>query len=204
MAPTVARRLSKYGINCIRLHHMDRRWPQGVIMRRLHPPAVDAGHPSWERDDERTRALDPEALARLDYFMACCKDNGVYIDLNLNVSRMFIEADGVKQAGWIGFGKALTYFDPTLIALQKEYAAQLLTHVNPFTGNRYAEEPAIALIELVNENSILESWARNRLRGEQTEPFGTWIDIPFSRASLRYMNSGRSEASGELTRKRRL
>jgi hypothetical protein len=177
MAPTIARRLSKYGINCIRLHHMDRRWPQGVIMRRLRDrtPGTDRAR---ERDDEPTRALDPEALARLDYFMACCKGNGVYIDLNLNVSRMFTEADGVVQPEWIGYGKALTYFDPTLIALQKEYAAQLLDHVNPFTGNRYAEEPAIALIELVNENSILESWVRNRLRGEQTKPFGTWGDIP--------------------------
>ncbi len=174
MAPIVARRLAKLGINCIRLHHMDRRWPRGVLIRRM----LEDVDPVSRRDRETTRALDPEAMAHLDYFMACCKDNGVYIDLNLNVSRPFTSGDGVKQVESIGYGKGLTYFDPRLIFLQKEYAAQMLTHVNPFTGNRYADEPAIALVELVNENSILESWVRNRLRGEQTEPFGTWGDIP--------------------------
>ena len=27
MAPIIARRLAKFGINCIRLHHIDHRWP---------------------------------------------------------------------------------------------------------------------------------------------------------------------------------
>ena len=178
MAPTIARRMAKYGINCLRLHHMDHRWPSGVLMRRLGPDPADGG----ERDDESTRALDPEAMARLDYFIACCRDEGIYIDLNLNVSRMFTAADGVKQSEWIGYAKSLTYFDPQIIALQKEYAAQMLDHVNPFTGHRYADDPTIAIVELINENSILESWLKGRLLGEQTEPFGTWGDIPSSYA----------------------
>ena len=181
LAPIVARRLARYGINCLRLHHIDHRWPGGVLIRRLSEPAPEEerraqGGPP--RDGEPTRALDPEAMARLDYFIACCRDHGVYIDLNLNVSRPFTAADGVKQVEWIGLGKGLTYFDPQLIRLQKEYAAQILGHYNPFTGHRYAEDPAIAIVELVNENSIVESWACDRLRGEQTQPFGTWGDIP--------------------------
>ena len=174
-APIIARRLAKYGVNCIRLHLMDRRWPNGVIMRRMGPEPDPA---QLGRDAEPTRSLDPEALARMDYFIYCCKELGIYTDLNLNVTRLFTEGDGVKQAAWLGFGKALTYFDPLLIRLQKEYAAQLLGHVNPFTGHRYSEEPAVALVELVNENSILESWTSGRLRGEQRTPFGTWGDIP--------------------------
>ncbi|MBC7237280.1 MAG: hypothetical protein H5T69_15670, partial [Chloroflexi bacterium] len=170
MAPTIARRLAKFGINCIRLHHMDRHWPRGVLLRSRYPEE--------ERRFRSTRALDPESLARLDYLIACLKENGIYIDLNLNVSRQFSEADGVKQAAWVAYAKALTYFDEQLVALQKEYAAQLLDHVNPFTGNRYAEEPAIAIVELVNENSLLESWIRGRLRGRQTQPARTWADIP--------------------------
>lgn len=174
-APLLARRLAKFGVNCIRLHHMDRRWPNGLILLRL---GSDPDPAQLGRDAEPTRALDPEALARLDYFVYCCREQGIYTDLNLNVSRLFSAADGVKQAQWLGYAKALTYFDPQLIRLQKEYAAQLLDHVNPFTGHRYAEEPAVALVELVNENSILESWTRGRLRGKQQTPFGTWGDIP--------------------------
>lgn len=174
-APIIARRLAKFGFNCVRLHHIDRRWPNGLIIRRLGP---DPNPRQLGRDSEPTRALDPEALARMDYFIYCCKQEGIYTDLNLNVSRLFTEGDGVKQAEWLGYAKAVTYFDPQLVRLQKEYAAQLLGHVNPFTGNRYAAEPAVALVELVNENSILESWTRGRLRGQQRVPFGTWGDIP--------------------------
>ncbi len=179
-APIVARRLAKFGINCIRLHHIDRRWPQGVLIRCPSQVALQERRHNDvpRRDSEPTRALDPEAMARLDYFIACCRENGVYIDLNLNVSRPFTTGDGVKQVEWIGLGKGLTYFDPQLILLQKEYAAQILSHVNPFTGHRYAEDPAIAIVELVNENSILEAWVCNRLRGQQIEPSGTWSDIP--------------------------
>jgi hypothetical protein len=178
LAPIIARRLAKLGINCLRLHHMDHRWPEGILLRRLGPPPASG----VQRDNEPTRALDPEGMARLDYFVYCCQQRGIYIDLNLNVSRTFTAADDVKQPEWIGYGKALTYFDPQIILLQKEYAAQLLGHVNPFTGHRYAEEPAVAIVELVNENSILESWAKGRLRGTQTVPFGTWGDIPSSYA----------------------
>ena len=170
MAPIIARRMAKYGINCVRLHHMDHRWPRGVLMRRLKAQPTESG--------QSTRELDPEALARLDYLIHCCKENGIYINVNLNVSRPFTEADGVKQVEWIGYGKALTYFDPQLIKLQKEYAEQLLEHVNPFTGVRYADEPAVAIVEIVNENSLLDSWQKGRLRGEQTEPAGTFADIP--------------------------
>ena len=79
----------------------------------------------------------------------------------------------------LGFAKALTYFNPRLIELQKEYARQLLTHRNPYTGNEYRHEPAVAIVELVNENSIVESWFSGRLLGknQQKNP-GTWTDIP--------------------------
>lgn len=179
LAPKIARHLAKNGVNCIRLHFMDLRWPNGLLIRSRQPAVPrKMGAIPTRIQTESTRMLDPEALARLDYFVACCKENGVYIDLNLNVARPFTEADGVAQADWIGYAKALTYFDLRLIELQKEYAAQLLNHLNPFTQARYADEPAIALVEILNENSLLESWLCDRLRGEQTQPCGTWSDIP--------------------------
>ncbi len=150
---------------------MDRRWPNGLILRRLGSKAENSFSAAQGTAMANPRVtLDPEALARLDYFIYCCKQHGIYIDLNLNVSRLFTTGDGVKQAAWLGYGKALTYFDPQLIRLQKEYAAELLGHTNPFTGNCYAVEPAVALVELVNENSILESWTCGRLRGLQRTP----------------------------------
>jgi hypothetical protein len=176
LAPVVARRLAKYGVNCVRLHAIDHRWPNGILMR------ARAGSPEsrWHGgQDESTRALDPEGLARLDYFVHCCKEQGIYSDLNLNVARNFTTADGVVQAEVVRWGKGLVYFDRTLIALQKEYAAQLIDHVNPFTGLRYGDEPAIVLIELVNENSLLEFWSKGLLGGGEPETArGNWYNVP--------------------------
>ena len=169
IAGVVARRLAKYGINCLRFHHLDHRWPNGILKRydkgTSGPGVVPPGryaHPG----KASTRELDPEAMARLDWFVYCCKQNGVYVDLNLNVTRRFSVGDGVKDAEQVGFSKGLTYFDDRIVALEKEYAHNLLTHVNPFTGNRYADEPAVALIEILNENSLVEMWVRGHLVGE--------------------------------------
>jgi len=45
---------------------------------------------------------------------------------------------------------------------------QLLTHVNPYTGNAYINEPAVIMVEIVNENSLVEAWFDNRLLGLKT------------------------------------
>ena len=136
-APLLADHLARCGINCVRLHFLDRPAPQGLI---------DA-----KRND--TRALDPTQLDRLDFFIAQLRERGIYTDLNLNVGRTYKAGDGVRDYELLGFAKALTYFDPRLLELQREYARQLLTHRNSYTGNEYRHEPAVAIVEMVNENS---------------------------------------------------
>jgi hypothetical protein len=155
-------------VNCVRFHFLDRVAPRGLIA---------AG-----RSD--TRALDPAQLERLDFFVAELKRRGIYTNLNLNVARTYLAGDGVKDHELLGFAKALTFFDPRLGELQREYARQLLTHRNPHTGTTYAQEPAVALVELVNENSLVEAWMNGRLRGAHTRRNpGTWTDIPASYAA---------------------
>ena len=41
---------------------------------------------------------------------------------------------------------------------QKQYARQLLTHLNPYTKLTYAEDPAVALVEINNENGLIHTW----------------------------------------------
>lgn len=165
-APVIAAALARRGINCVRFHFLDR---VGALIPR-------------DRDD--TRSLDPEALQRLDRFVFELKQRGIYSDLNLNVYRTYKAGDGVRDYQLLGIGKGATYFDERLIELQREYARQLLTHVNAFTGRAYREEPAVAIVEFVNENSLVEAWLNNRLVGMQTNrPSGTWHDIPPSYAA---------------------
>lgn len=140
-AQKVAARMHKFGINVVRLHHMDYfHAPAGIFDRRF----------------KDTQHLDREQLDRLDYLIYQFKQHGIYTNINLHVSREFNAADGLPQTERLPErGKIVNYFMPRMIELQKKYARDLLTHRNPYTQTRYIEEPAIAFIELTNENTLL-------------------------------------------------
>ncbi len=145
----ISGRLRKMGFNLIRLHHMDNPWSAGSL---------------FEQGND-TRHLNPATLDRLEFFLGELKKNGVYADINLHVSRTFRPADGVAGADSLPqFGKGITYFDPQLIALQKEYATQLLTHNNPYTGLPLAQDPVMGMVEITNENSLYRMWREGGLR----------------------------------------
>jgi hypothetical protein len=148
-----AAELGRLGINCVRFHFLDRntnQTPRGLI--------------DGARSD--SRQFDKDQLDRLDYFIFELKNRGIYSDLNLNVGRDYKPGDEVPDSALISQAKAMTYIGPRLLELQREYARMLLTHLNPYTKTEYRNEPAIAIVELVNENSVLEFWSRNWLRGE--------------------------------------
>jgi len=161
-APIVAEHLARFGVNCVRFHFLDSNWAASVFVE------------GW--DD--TRTLDPQQLDRLDYFIAELKKRGIYTNLNLNVGRNYRRADGAKDYEYLGLAKVVNYFDKHIQGLHKEYAEQLLTHYNPYTKSEYRYEPAVAVVEMVNENSIVEAWFSDRLLGKSTEKHpGTWTDI---------------------------
>lgn len=158
-----ASELAGLGINCVRFQFLDLPDKQRT---RFDVPTTytPAGLIDADRDD--TRVMDKGQLDRLDYLVSQLKKNGIYIDFNLNVGRQYKKGDGVEGYSLIGVAKAITYFDPRLIELEKEYAKQLLTHHNPYTNTDYSNEPAIAIVEILNENSVLEFWQRNWFRGK--------------------------------------
>lgn len=137
-ASLYAASLARFGVNMVRLHFIDLAAPRGII---------DSTKPD-------SRSLDAQQLDRLDYLIAECKKRGIYLDLNLNVGRSYKAGDGVRDHDRIQWGKGLVLFDPRLIELQKEYAKAILTHRNPYTGLEYRNDPAIAIVEILNENGI--------------------------------------------------
>ena len=167
LAPRIADDLARFGVNCVRFHHMDGTWS-----------------PLFDKTRQDTSQFDPAAMDRLDFFIAELKARGIYTNLNLNVSRQHKPGDGVRDAALLGYGKSATYFHPRLIELQRDFARKLLTHSNPYTKQQYRHEPAVCTVELVNENSVLEGWVNNRLVGSD-DPAGqsTWRPIPVSYAN---------------------
>jgi hypothetical protein len=138
-APFWAATLARFGVNCVRFQFLDLPTPRGLI--------------DGKRDD--TRALDPEALDREDFFIAVLEKRGIYINFNLLVGRPFKAGDGVQDYQKIREGaKGISLYDPRIIELQKEYASQLLAHSNPYTKLEYRNDPAVAMVEINNENAL--------------------------------------------------
>jgi len=139
-SPMWARTLARYGVNIVRLHFIDKWAPTGIT--------------DGSKDD--TRSFDAQQLDRLDFLVGELKKNGIYMDLNLNVGRYYKEGDGVHDAEQINrnWVKSLSLYDKRIVELEKEWSRNLLTHVNPYTKTEYRNEPAIAIVEILNENGI--------------------------------------------------
>lgn len=209
-APLWAAALARLGVNCVRFHFLDRTTTE-------KPAGLIAG----DRND--TRVLDPERLDRLDFFVAELKRRGIYVNLNLNVGRNYRPGDGVPDHDLIGVAKGMTYIGERLLELQREYARQLLTHYNPYTKSEYRHEPAVAIVEIVNENSIFEFWMRNWIRGRLasglpryqldftpyyekilTERYNQWLGAKLSPPELRRLREAAGvEAGAPIPRLRR-
>ena len=135
-ARMVARRLAAAGVNTVRCHHMDTdRYPRGW----------------W--DPAEAKAIHPEAFDRFDYFVNELAQNGIYIDLNLHVGREHSKYLGLAKSN-LGYDKISNIFTPALVTAQKDFARTLLTHRNKYRNMTYAEDPAIAIVEITNENSF--------------------------------------------------
>lgn len=188
-AEKIAARMAKFGINCVRFHHMDMLAAPGGI---------------WAKD---MRTLDAGQLDKLDYFIAALKKNGIYSDLNLHVSRTYPDRPKAEKAGNEQFDKGVDNFSAAMIALQKDYARDLLTHVNPYTKTAYIDEPAVALIEINNENALLSSWHYGSLdeiaapyREELTSLWLKWLreKYPTDEKLLAAWKDGAREGGAEL------
>jgi len=168
MAKVVAARLAKYGVNMLRLHAFD----------ASYGPMIDSRAAN-------SQSLNADALDRMDYFISELKKCGIYVYMDLLDYRQFRTADGVAHAdefthNWQGSMKGASIFDERMIELQKDYATRLLTHRNAYTGLRYAEEPAIAVVETTNENSIFYFYRMSGLslpyyRDELTRRWNAWL-----------------------------
>ncbi|MHB1296820.1 MAG: glycoside hydrolase 5 family protein [Anaerolineae bacterium] len=140
----VARRLAKFGVNIMRTHQMDSEWAT---------PNIFESNRADPKDD--TRSFDPESIDRLDYLLYCLKEQGIYTYLDLLTYRQFRPGDAVDAVDQLPqAAKPYTYFDPRLIALQKEFNRDLWSHINPYTKLAYKDDPAICLSELKNESDL--------------------------------------------------
>ena len=186
VADRLAARFARLGINCVRLHFMDTWYKNFMDVRKQG--ILD--------DDTKTqRKLSPQQLDKLDYMIAAFKKVGVYVNINLHVGRTLDERDGLPGGSpWAN--KTVGQFMPRMVELQKEYARDLLTHVNRYTGNAYTDEPAVAMIEISNEDSGLVMTRRRMGIKKLAQPFqdelqrqwNAWLKNKYPANEVKYAN----------------
>jgi len=192
-ADQLAARLASLGINCIRFHHMDNQSaPRGL----------------WKPSTPKKNEFDPGQLDKLDYFIAALKRHGIYANLNLHVSRNYWEGedfpDGLasnreRQEKLPNYGKGLDKINDQMIRMQRDYARALLTHVNPYTGKSYATEPAVAIVEINNENSLLQLKAGSLpdyYRADVLKKWNAWLQARYGSTEKLAAAWGGSEELG--------
>ena len=137
-------RFKRLGYNAIRVHHHD------------------AGTVSGSADG---LTLNADNMERLDYLLASAIREGLYVTTDTFVSRSRAikwRHIGVDRNGLVDmqlFKALCAVYDPAFDNWAA-YARNLMLHTNRYTGRRYADEPALPLISLVNEGGFFMGWSR--------------------------------------------
>ncbi len=155
-----ARRLSRLGFNLVRLHHHDSPW----VKPNIFGPA----------DRRSTGQLDPAMQERIDWWVKCLKDEGIYVWLDLHVQRELRAGDaGVTDFAEIAKGlpgadiKGYNYVNPSIRLAMQRFNEAYLGHVNVHTGLAYKDDPAIAAVLITNENDVTHHYGNALLPDKQ-------------------------------------
>lgn len=193
-ADFTAARFARYGINCVRFHKFLER---GV----------------GDRNDGTK--LNPDGLARMDYFTAALAANGVYHTFspffgfhvgpgNKNRLLAYEEVARLKNAyGLINYAEDIQ-------DLLVEMYTNLLTHKNPHTGKTCAQDPALAAVEIQNEDNILWGYMKTVYPACPTyarrleERFADWLKARYGSAQKLEAAWGSAMKSGESLDRRNL
>ncbi len=161
--------LTHFGVNAVRFHKFT----------------------SHAMKSEVSTELDAGMLDRMDYFHARLKENGIYIGWSHIYGHKpkpgdrgrliaYDEIAGI-EVPWSHLNSAtsgLVNFARDLQDLNIALTVNLLNHVNPYTGLKYAEDPALNFIELQNEDNIF--WGAIEASLEQTPTYKNLLSKQFS------------------------
>jgi hypothetical protein len=145
----------------------------GVNLVRLHTQLAP------KEQGSRITEVDSKEIDGIWRFVAAAKKQGIYTAISP------YWANGKNTAGW-GIGGysgttdlwGLLFFDETLQGGYKAWVRALYAPTNPHTGIPLSRDPAVALIQVQNEDSLL-FWTTMGIKPAQQErlgkKFGEWL-----------------------------
>lgn len=140
-----AHRLAQLGFNLVRIIHHDAPW--------IEPNIFDG---NGRHDTSRLSDL---ALERIDWWVKCLKDEGIYVWLDLASRRSLTDNDFVKLGSDEikqnhGYLDGFNYLNKFVVYVMREFQRQYLSHVNQYTHLAYKDDPAVVGILITNENDL--------------------------------------------------
>ena len=179
VAETFVRQLRLRGYNALRLHHHD----NGMVEGSADGTTINAAQ-----------------LDRMDWLLAACGREGIYVTTDLFVSRKVPRSWGGpclsrpdEGGGGCGGGrdkhvppflgmdeyKALVLVNEAAFSNLCAFARQWMTHVNPYTGLRWADDPTLAFLAFVNEGHIgMDGAEKLRRYPEYVAAWKAWAGGP--------------------------
>lgn len=136
-ADILARRLQMMGYNSVRLHHYDVDLTGG-----------------WTTSGSTSTSLSPAKLDQLHYLIAALKRRGIYVAIDLFTIRQIRNNEILPGVLGTDEYKALQLVHQGARDNWLAFSSNLLNSVNPYTGLALKNDPALAWICVVNENTM--------------------------------------------------
>jgi hypothetical protein len=157
-ADALALRFRQLGYNAVRFHHYDVELTGG-----------------WGPSRYMIKA---DKFDQLDYMFHAMKEQGLYISIDMFTLRTIRNEEMAEINGSnVSVFKALVPISEEAMIEWKRFARDMLTHVNPYTGMTWAEDPALFSICPVNEDTI---WAfinsNAKVRDMYFADFKVWLE----------------------------
>jgi hypothetical protein len=171
----VADRFAKYGVNLVRMHKFT--WP---------------GERAGIGSAGDSTLLDESLAERWDYFSAALAARGIYSGWSHIFGHRLSPADRERVAAYDELMNAdlpwdylrrstigLVNFAPDLQQLNIALTVNMLNRVNRTTGRRYAEDTALAFIELQNEDDVF--WGHTQIYMDRCPTYKRMFQEQFSK-----------------------
>jgi hypothetical protein len=144
---------------------------QGINITRLH------GLDYTRRDAQTSFDYDSDKFDRLDYLLSKLAENGIYMILDLHYPLVYRFKPGDNLPGLPQGGPApyTQFFNEQAAAIMHRRMIDFFTHFNPHTKKRYADDPTIAMVEILNEDSLFWGEVPAPFSAELGEKFAVWL-----------------------------
>jgi len=122
---------------------------KGVNMIRLHRSVPSA------KEGSKITDVDEKEIDTIFRYVAAAKKNGIYVTLSpywasLSAPKSWNVADYANTSLW-----GILFFNDDLQAAYRAWTKELYTRTNPYTGVALKDDPAVAIIQVQNEDSLL-------------------------------------------------